>query len=287
MSLDLQRLERRAARVAHALGQDDDDLARRSRRPAARSVRHRARLRLLRLPSLHRLLQAPRTRWPRRCSLLAVTFAPRKTPPPVERAYRAPRLARQARRATRPTRGRRRRLSRFADARGRMFLSAARPESGKRGRRRCADLFGAALVYTECCGLYPRQVGDSSESARLRDRARRRGERAARRRARRGVRPRARRGDAGRGGGARGGAARCRAGAREEPQVRYHDPCRASRGRAVTTAPRTVLERALGRAPDEFSNHHAESACSRRRRAAPGQLPGDLGRHRGRALAGA
>ncbi len=47
-----------------------------------------------------------------------------------------------------------------------------------------------------------------------------------------------------------------------EPRVRYHDPCRASRGRAVTKAPRTVLERALGRAPDEFSNHHSESTCS-------------------------
>jgi heterodisulfide reductase subunit D len=123
-------------------------------------------------------------------------------------------------------------------------------------------LFGATAVYTECCGLYPRQVGDLGESARLREQL----EDAAK----------GRRVVALDAGCAHelGAETLVEAAAREvarlalvpelasEPQVRYHDPCRASRGRAVTTAPRTVLERALGRAPDEFSNHHAESACS-------------------------
>jgi heterodisulfide reductase subunit D len=124
------------------------------------------------------------------------------------------------------------------------------------------SLFGAASVYTECCGLYPRQVGDLGASVRFRERL----ERAAK--GRRVVTL-----DAGC-AHELGAETLTEAAAREparlgvvpelasEGRVRYHDPCRASRGRAVTKAPRAVLERALGRAPDEFERHHGDSACS-------------------------
>jgi heterodisulfide reductase subunit D len=125
-----------------------------------------------------------------------------------------------------------------------------------------ARLFGSVLVYTDCCGLYPREVGDLETSARLRGAL----EQAAS--GRRVVTL-----DAGC-AHELGSETLAEAAAREperlgvapelagEARVRYHDPCRASRGRAVTRAPRTVLERALGRAPDEFERRHAESACS-------------------------
>ncbi len=123
-------------------------------------------------------------------------------------------------------------------------------------------LFGSTLVYTACCGLYPRQVGDLAASARFRERL----EGAAKGRQIIAL-------DAGC-AHELGAETLAEAGARaperlgvvpelaSEGSVRYHDPCRASRGRAVTQAPRTILERALGRAPDEFEKHHAESTCS-------------------------
>lgn len=44
--------------------------------------------------------------------------------------------------------------------------------------------------------------------------------------------------------------------------VRYHDPCQLGRGLGVFEAPRAVLSRALGRAPDEFERNREEARCS-------------------------
>ncbi|HSQ63587.1 MAG TPA: (Fe-S)-binding protein [Polyangiaceae bacterium] len=44
--------------------------------------------------------------------------------------------------------------------------------------------------------------------------------------------------------------------------VRYHDPCQLGRGLGVYEAPRSVLTRALGRAPDEFVAKRDFAACS-------------------------
>jgi Fe-S oxidoreductase len=44
--------------------------------------------------------------------------------------------------------------------------------------------------------------------------------------------------------------------------VRYHDPCQLGRGLGVFEAPRNVLARILGRAPDEFVASGSRSACS-------------------------
>ncbi len=54
--------------------------------------------------------------------------------------------------------------------------------------------------------------------------------------------------------------------------VRWHDPCQLGRGLGVYEAPRAVLERALGRAPDEFLEHREWSACS----GAGGLLPSTM-----------
>jgi Fe-S oxidoreductase len=44
--------------------------------------------------------------------------------------------------------------------------------------------------------------------------------------------------------------------------VRWHDPCQLGRGLGVYEAPRAVLTRALGRAPEEFDNRREKGACS-------------------------
>jgi Fe-S oxidoreductase len=44
--------------------------------------------------------------------------------------------------------------------------------------------------------------------------------------------------------------------------VRYHDPCLLGRGLGVYEAPRAVLTRALGRAPDEFDARREGAHCS-------------------------
>jgi Fe-S oxidoreductase len=44
--------------------------------------------------------------------------------------------------------------------------------------------------------------------------------------------------------------------------VRWHDPCQLGRGLGIYEAPRAVLGRALGRAPDEFDERREWTACS-------------------------
>jgi Fe-S oxidoreductase len=65
--------------------------------------------------------------------------------------------------------------------------------------------------------------------------------------------------------------------------VRYHDPCQLGRGLGVYEAPRAVLTRALGRAPDEFDGGSRERAwCSGAGGLLPATMP-DVAR----AIAGA
>jgi Fe-S oxidoreductase len=47
-----------------------------------------------------------------------------------------------------------------------------------------------------------------------------------------------------------------------EGPVRWHDPCQLGRGLGVYDAPRAVLGRALGRAPDEFERRREDARCS-------------------------
>lgn len=44
--------------------------------------------------------------------------------------------------------------------------------------------------------------------------------------------------------------------------VRYHDPCQLGRGLGVYDAPRAILARALGRAPEEFARNREGARCS-------------------------
>jgi dimethylglycine catabolism B len=44
--------------------------------------------------------------------------------------------------------------------------------------------------------------------------------------------------------------------------IRWHDPCQLGRGLGVYDAPRAVLGRVLGRAPDEFHERRENAACS-------------------------
>lgn len=44
--------------------------------------------------------------------------------------------------------------------------------------------------------------------------------------------------------------------------VRWHDPCQLGRGLGLYDAPRAVLARALGRAPDEFERRRDDARCS-------------------------
>ena len=48
----------------------------------------------------------------------------------------------------------------------------------------------------------------------------------------------------------------------ERSPVRFHDPCALGRGLSEYEAPRRVLARALGRAPDEFEQQRAGAVCS-------------------------
>lgn len=45
-------------------------------------------------------------------------------------------------------------------------------------------------------------------------------------------------------------------------KVRYHDPCQLGRGLGIYDAPRAVLTRILGRAPDEFDTRREKAACA-------------------------
>ena len=49
---------------------------------------------------------------------------------------------------------------------------------------------------------------------------------------------------------------------RTDVRVRYHDPCQLGRGLGVYEAPRAVLTRILGRAPEEFADRRERAACS-------------------------
>jgi Fe-S oxidoreductase len=54
--------------------------------------------------------------------------------------------------------------------------------------------------------------------------------------------------------------------------VRWHDPCQLGRGLGVYDAPRAILGRALGRAPDEFADRREHAVCS----GAGGLLPSTM-----------
>ncbi len=54
--------------------------------------------------------------------------------------------------------------------------------------------------------------------------------------------------------------------------VRWHDPCQLGRGLGVYEAPRAILTRALGRAPDEFDTRREKGTCS----GAGGLLPSTM-----------
>ena len=58
----------------------------------------------------------------------------------------------------------------------------------------------------------------------------------------------------------------------EAGPVRYHDPCQLGRGLGVYDAPRAVLGRALGRAPDELEDRRERATCS----GAGGLLPSTM-----------
>lgn len=55
---------------------------------------------------------------------------------------------------------------------------------------------------------------------------------------------------------------RLEGGASESAKVRYHDPCQLGRGLGIYEAPRAVLTRILGRAPDEFDTRREKGTCS-------------------------
>jgi Fe-S oxidoreductase len=57
----------------------------------------------------------------------------------------------------------------------------------------------------------------------------------------------------------------------DEP-VRWHDPCQLGRGLGIYEAPRAVLTRALGRAPNEFAYNRERAMCS----GAGGLLPSTM-----------
>ena len=60
----------------------------------------------------------------------------------------------------------------------------------------------------------------------------------------------------------------------EERPVRWHDPCQLGRGLGVYDAPRLVLTRALGRAPDEMEERREQAVCSGAGGLLPSTMPG-------------
>lgn len=56
--------------------------------------------------------------------------------------------------------------------------------------------------------------------------------------------------------------------------VRWHDPCQLGRGLGVYDAPRNVLARVLGRAPDEFARTREDARCSGAGGLLPVTMPG-------------
>jgi Fe-S oxidoreductase len=58
----------------------------------------------------------------------------------------------------------------------------------------------------------------------------------------------------------------------EQEPVRWHDPCQLGRGLGIYEAPRAVLTRALGRAPNEFAYNREYAICS----GAGGLLPSTM-----------
>jgi Fe-S oxidoreductase len=64
-----------------------------------------------------------------------------------------------------------------------------------------------------------------------------------------------------------------RRGERDEP-VRWHDPCQLGRGLGIYDAPRLVLTRALGRAPDELHERREHGTCSGAGGLLPATMPG-------------
>src|SRR5262249_13113720 len=66
---------------------------------------------------------------------------------------------------------------------------------------------------------------------------------------------------------------RLRGGQGPSGPVRWHDPCHLGRGLGAYEAPRAVLTRALGRAPDEFPDRRAHAACSGGGGALPVTMP--------------
>jgi dimethylglycine catabolism B len=59
----------------------------------------------------------------------------------------------------------------------------------------------------------------------------------------------------------------------DEP-VRWHDPCQLGRGLGIYEAPRLVLTRALGRAPDELPDRRERALCSGAGGLLPSTMPG-------------
>ena len=59
----------------------------------------------------------------------------------------------------------------------------------------------------------------------------------------------------------------------DEP-VRWHDPCQLGRGLGIYDAPRAVLTRALGRAPDELHDRRERALCSGAGGLLPSTMPG-------------
>jgi Fe-S oxidoreductase len=60
----------------------------------------------------------------------------------------------------------------------------------------------------------------------------------------------------------------------EEEPIRWHDPCQLGRGLGLYDAPRLVLTRVLGRAPDELPDRRETALCSGAGGLLPSTMPG-------------